>query len=154
MSWLLIVLIGGAWAAQTWFAWRQSQVFMAEVRRLRRRGRVAVGRAGPRRFGRAAFAAVAADSSDRVVEVVALTGITVWARPRTVAVWDGEPLAALRAVDEDADRVTRAASEAVRALLAPTREGPPGEGSADDELVAEDGSPAADLRVATSEHRG
>ena len=154
MTWLLIALIAGAWAAQTWFAWRQSQAFLAEVQRLRRRGRVAVGRAGPRRFGRAAFAAVAADSSDRVVEVVALTGITVWARPRTVAVWDGEPLAALHAVDDDADRVTRAASEAVRALLAPTPEDPPDENWADDDLVAEDEPPAADLRVTTSERRG
>lgn len=141
MTWLLIALIAGAWAAQTWFAWRQSQAFMAEVRRLRRRGRVAVGRAGGRRIGRAAYAAVAADSSDRVVEAIALSGVTVWARPRTVATWDGEPLERLRTAHEDDDRVTRAVAEAARTLLAP------GDADVDADAVAAD-------QLTTSEHHG
>lgn len=123
MTWLLIALIAGAWAAQTWLAWRQSRVFMAEVARLRRRGRVAVGRAGGRRIGRSAFAAVAADSANRVVEVVTLTGVTVWARPRTVGTWDGEPLAVVTGLD--GDRVDRAVAEAARTLTTSTSDDGP-----------------------------
>lgn len=148
MTWLLIALIAGAWAAQTWFAWRQSQAFLAEVARLRRRGRVAVGRGGGRRIGRAAFAAVAADSSQRVVEVVVLTGITVWARPRTRSTWDGEPLQQLLPAREEDDRVTRAVAEAARILAAPDQEDP-----ADDDLVEE--PTAADrMPSVSSEHHG
>lgn len=129
MTWLLIALIAGAWAAQTWLAWRQSRAFLNEVARLRRRGRVAVGRAGGRRIGRSAYAAVAADTANRVVEVVTLTGVTVWARPRTVATWDGEALAVVGGLD--GDRVSRAVAEAVRTLATST---------SGDDLAAEEGA--------------
>ncbi|WP_173074091.1 transcriptional regulator GutM [Phytohabitans rumicis] len=85
---VLFLGLGVLWVGQFAMAWVQARSFLRETRVLRRSGRVAVGM-GRRRMFRRAYVALAADDTGRVVAARAMTGLTVFARPRALPALDG-----------------------------------------------------------------
>lgn len=108
-----------ALAAQMFFAARQSKAFMAEVRRLRGRGTVAIGLGGRKWVGRKAYVALAVDESQRVVDAVLLRGLTQFARPKPaehLVGWTVKRLAGKASVP-GADTIERAAARQAAVTL-------------------------------------
>ncbi len=116
-----IPLLAAVWVAQSIFVFYQGKAFAHRITELRREGRVAIGLAHNRIRVRT-FVIVVADRDDRVVKVETLSGLTVFARPRTLPRYAGLPLTELSDVAR-ANRAPahfqKAASQAVQALLAP-----------------------------------
>lgn len=116
--WFFLAL-AAALATQMYFAARQSKVFMSEVRRLRGRGRVAIGLGGRKWLGRKAYVALSVDESQRVVDAVLLRGVTQFARPKPaehLVGWTTKRLAGKASVP-GADKIERAAARQAAVTL-------------------------------------
>lgn len=89
MFWIFILAIGLAWIAQSFLSFRQTRAFSQLFIALRRRGRVAMGKF---RGGLVAGSIVLflLDDDDRIVEAHRLGGVTVLARFRPLAGFDGQ----------------------------------------------------------------
>jgi glucitol operon activator protein len=97
---------------QLYLTAQQSKHFMAEVRRLRQNGTVAIGLGGRKWLGRKAYVALSVDPSRRVIEAVVLRGITQFARPKPaphLVGWTTKRLAGKASVP-GADKIERAAA--------------------------------------------
>lgn len=81
---VLFLGLGLLWLAQFALTWRQAQAFLRATRVLRAAGRVATGM-GRQRPVRRAYVSLAADDAGKVTGAHALSGRTVFARPRPVA---------------------------------------------------------------------
>jgi glucitol operon activator protein len=75
--------LAAAWMIQMLLTWQQAKRFMAEVRQLRKQGKVSIGSSGSRMRGRA-YVALAVSPEDRVTAARRLMGATVFARPKPV----------------------------------------------------------------------
>lgn len=121
-NWFVVVgLLGILWALQMYLAYRQSQAFMASVRRLRGAGRTAIGVSSMNRMRRRTYAAVAAVDGV-VADAISLSGLTVWARPRPALALRGCSLHGLLDEREALDPLVRAAAMAAQSLLRPATE--------------------------------
>ncbi|QXT63446.1 transcriptional regulator GutM [Tessaracoccus palaemonis] len=94
MFWIFIIAIGIAWVAQSFLSFRQTQAFSQLFIALRRRGRVAMGKF---RGGLVAGSIVLflLDDDDRIVEAHRLGGVTVLARFKALAGFDGEHMGSI-----------------------------------------------------------
>lgn len=79
---ILLAAVVCGWLVQLYFTYRQSQAFMADVRALRRSGRVSIGLAGKRYLGGRAYVAIAVDERGIITDAITLSGWTTFARGR------------------------------------------------------------------------
>ena len=118
-GWGIVVgLLAVAWGLQMFLAYRQAQAFMTRVRALRAFGRTAIGVSSHSRFKRRVYVALAVDGTDRVVDAVKISGLTVWARPKMVTQLRGRSLDELAA--DDSTDLARAAAMAAGSLRGTT----------------------------------
>jgi glucitol operon activator protein len=93
------LVLAVAWTGQILLAWRQARRFMADVRVLRGKGRVAIGSSGNRLRGRA-YVVLAVGPDDTVTAARSLKGATVFARPRPLPALVGRKATDLAAGDD------------------------------------------------------
>ncbi len=94
----LIVLFCIAFALQYLLTFWQMKGFMRSYRRLRQKGRVAIGKAkGALRAG--AIAMFAIDNNGMILEGSCLQGVTVFARVRTLQGFEGMDVGAIQKAD-------------------------------------------------------
>ena len=101
---LLAAVVGGS-VLQTVTTVRQQKAFLADLRRLRRYGQVAVGKAGKRYLGGRAYVALAVDPAGVVTGALVLRGFTTFARARDLPVLVGHRISRL-STDVDVPGVT------------------------------------------------
>lgn len=108
---LLAAVVGGS-VLQTVATVRQQKAFLADLRRLDRQGRVAVGRAGKRYLGGKVYVALAVDPAGVVTGALVLRGFTTFARACDLPVLIGHRISRL-STDVDVPGVTPAERVAV-----------------------------------------
>ena len=91
MFWIVLIALGVAWLAQTWFSFRQSQAFAKLFVSLRRKGRVAMGRFKGG-LVQGAIVLFVIDDDGIIQEGYKLQGVTVAARFRRFTLYDGQDL--------------------------------------------------------------
>lgn len=96
MFWMFVILLGSAWAVQTFLSFRQAQSFGRIFVDMRRRGRVGMGRFKGG-FVQGAIVLFVIDEEGRIVEGQKLQGVTVAARFKPFDLYDGQLLGAIDA---------------------------------------------------------
>ncbi|MFT3888088.1 MAG: transcriptional regulator GutM [Arachnia sp.] len=91
MFWIVVISLGVAWAAQSFFSFRQSQAFAKLFVALRRKGRVAMGRFKGG-LVQGAIVLFAVDDDGVILEGHKLQGVTVAARFRPFDLYTGQNL--------------------------------------------------------------
>lgn len=108
---LLAAVVGGS-VLQAIVSLRQQRAFAADLERLKKHGRVAVGRGGRRYTGGKVYVALAADPAGVVTGALVLRGFTTLARSRDLHVLVGRRVSRL-ASDVDVPGVAPAERQAV-----------------------------------------
>ncbi len=81
---IIIAALVTGWLVQIFFTYRQSMAFNDDIRALRASGTVSVGVGGNRYKGRRSFVAIAVDEAGVVRDAMTLSGITTFARGRSL----------------------------------------------------------------------
>lgn len=97
-TWLIILVLAGAFLLQTVLSYFQMRYYTKEFVRLRKIGRVVIGRKrGMISAGTLVLFAI--DAEGVILTASRIQGVTVFARGRQINRYDGKPIASLTAED-------------------------------------------------------